>query len=66
MPFSSPEHLPIDLSLHITDVRYHFIRDEIQRGNISLFYVPSSENVADIFTKAVPKSRLQLFKCIRG
>lgn len=52
-------------SKHI-DVRYHFIRDEIQRGNICLFYVQSNENVADIFTKPVSRGKFQYFKYIRG
>ena len=52
-------------SKHI-DVRYHFIRDEIQKGFISLFYVPSNENVADMFTKPVSHKRLEYFKHIRG
>ena len=36
-------------SKHI-DIKYHFIRDEIVKGTISLFYVHTSVNIADIFT----------------
>lgn len=52
-------------SKHI-DVRYHFIRDELQNGNISLFYVSSNENFADMFTKPLSSRKLQHFKSIRG
>ena len=34
-------------SKHI-DLKYHFIRSEIQAGTIKLNYVPTDENVADI------------------
>ena len=37
------------------DVRYHFVRYNIVHKLIELFYVPSAENVADIFTKALPE-----------
>jgi hypothetical protein len=46
-------------SKHI-DIRYHFIRDEVQKGTIQLIYVPSEQNVADIFTK--PATRVKLEK----
>ena len=34
--------------------RYHFIRDMVERKEISLHHVESKLNVADIFTKALP------------
>ena len=37
-------------SKHI-DVRFHFVRDKIQRGDITLQHVPSSQQLSDIFTK---------------
>ena len=52
-------------SKHI-DIRYHFIRDEVQKGDINLFYVSTKENVADIFTKPASQSKLELFQYIRG
>ena len=48
-------------SKHI-DIRYHFIRGEIQNGDVNLIYVPSSENKADMFTKPVSKPKLSYFK----
>ena len=52
-------------SKHI-DIRYHFIRDEIQKGVVDLIYVPTSNNVADIFTKPLSKFKLNSFSAIRG
>ena len=40
-------------SKHI-DVQHHFIRDRYQRGDISVSYVESSKQLADIFTKQLP------------
>ena len=53
-------------SKHI-DIRYHFIRTEVQRGVVQLNYVPSDQNIADMFTKSVPKVKLCDFsKVIMG
>lgn len=52
-------------SKHI-DIRYHFIRDEVEKGNVKLFYVPTQQNPADIFTKPVNQKKLEVFKYIRG
>lgn len=48
-------------SKHI-DIKYHFIRSEIQAGTVKLEYVPTEENVADIFTKQATKVKLEKFK----
>ena len=39
-----------DKAKHI-DVRYHFIRDEVEKGRIQLVYVESKKNLADLLTK---------------
>lgn len=41
-------------SKHI-DVRYHFIREHVERGTFLLTWVPSHKNTADILTKALPR-----------
>ncbi|GJW51770.1 hypothetical protein Tco_0093121 [Tanacetum coccineum] len=33
------------------DIRYHFIRDHIQKGDIELHFIPTQYQLADIFTK---------------
>lgn len=44
------------------DVRYHFIRERYEENLFNLNYVSSDEQLADIFTKALPKSRFQLLR----
>jgi hypothetical protein len=39
------------------DVRYHFIRKTCQDGLIELAYIPTTEMVADILTKALPREK---------
>nr|GEX95677.1 retrovirus-related Pol polyprotein from transposon TNT 1-94 [Tanacetum cinerariifolium] len=38
---------------HIT-VRYHFIRDHVEKGTIELYFVKTDYQLADLFTKALP------------
>jgi len=40
------------LTKHI-DIRHHFVRQYVHQKVIELFYVPTVDNVADIFTKAL-------------
>ena len=42
------------LSKHI-EIRYHYIREKIQDGFVVLNEVKSADNIADIFTKALPE-----------
>lgn len=42
------------LSKHI-DIRYHYIRDRVKEGDIAVRAVRTTENVADILTKALPR-----------
>lgn len=48
------------------DIKYHFIRSQVDNENVKLVYVPSDENVADMFTKPLPKSKLFKFGVVRG
>lgn len=48
-------------SRHI-DVKYHFIREEVQSGNIKLVYVSSNEQVADVLTKSLSKAKFDRFR----
>jgi transposase InsO family protein len=43
------------------DVCYHFLRNNIARGNIRMIYCTTEDNVADMFTKPLPYSKLQKF-----
>jgi hypothetical protein len=33
------------------EVRYHFLRDNVEKGNIDLIYVPTVKQLGDILTK---------------
>ena len=33
------------------EIRYHYIREQIELGTIKIFYVPTADNIADMFTK---------------
>ena len=46
------ESSPYQRSKHI-DTRYHYIRDILEKGEIHVDYVPSEDNPADVFTKAL-------------
>lgn len=48
-------------SKHI-DVKYHFIRNTLSEGKISIVCCPSEEMVADILTKPVAKPKIIKFK----
>nr|GEV49732.1 hypothetical protein [Tanacetum cinerariifolium] len=44
------------MSKHI-DIRHHFIREQVERGVVELYFVPTDYQLADIFTKALPRQR---------
>ena len=48
-------------SKHI-DIRYHFIRGVLNKGDITLQYCPTSDMVADILTKPSTKFHLNKFR----
>lgn len=52
-------------SKHI-DVRFHFIRDHVNKGSVELVHVASQDQVADIFTKPLPKILLDKYKKMIG
>ena len=45
-----------DLAKHI-DIRYFFIRDAVKEGQVSIYTVASSQNLADIMTKSLPREK---------
>lgn len=47
-----------DTSKHI-DTIFHFTRMKVENGSLTLLHIPSSENVADLCTKALPGPRLR-------
>nr|GEY49830.1 retrovirus-related Pol polyprotein from transposon TNT 1-94 [Tanacetum cinerariifolium] len=47
---------------HIT-VRYHFIKEHVEKGTIELYFVKTDYQLADIFTKALPTDRFNYLVC---
>lgn len=47
------------------DIKLKFVRDAVKENNIKIEYVPTNMQIADLFTKALPKARFQelLFLC---
>ncbi|GJS17075.1 retrovirus-related pol polyprotein from transposon TNT 1-94 [Tanacetum coccineum] len=45
-------------SKHI-DIRRHFIREQVENGVVELYFVTTDYQLADIFTKALPRERFE-------
>ena len=52
-------------SKHI-DVRYHFVREEIEKGNIVVFKVNTADNPADMLTKPLTREKFELCRELIG
>ncbi|KAJ9557114.1 hypothetical protein OSB04_011728 [Centaurea solstitialis] len=39
------------------DIQYHFIKDNVEKGNIEMFFVQTNYQLADIFTKPLDEKR---------
>nr|GEX33036.1 retrovirus-related Pol polyprotein from transposon TNT 1-94 [Tanacetum cinerariifolium] len=46
------------MSKHI-DIRHHFIREQVERGVVELYFVSTDYQLADIFTKALLRQRFK-------
>jgi hypothetical protein len=50
-----------DRSKHI-EIRYHYIRDMVQRGALKLHYISTDEQVVDVLTKPLSHVSLSTFE----
>nr|GFB88290.1 copia protein [Tanacetum cinerariifolium] len=51
-------------SKHI-DIWHHFIREKVEKGVVELYFVTTNYQLADIFTKALPRERFEfLLPCL--
>ncbi|GJX22379.1 hypothetical protein Tco_0226824 [Tanacetum coccineum] len=39
------------------DIRYHFIKEQVENGIVELYFVRTEYQLADIFTKPLPRER---------
>ena len=47
-----------DKSKHI-EIKYHYIKDMVQRGEIKLWYVATDEQIADVLTKPLARVKFE-------
>jgi len=48
------------------DIRYHFIREALQNGEIDLCFCPTSEMTADVLTKPLSRNQFEHCHCSMG
>jgi len=48
------------------EIHYHYVRERLHAGEISMIYCPTHDNVADIFTKALPREKFEAFRKALG
>nr|GEV55022.1 putative reverse transcriptase domain-containing protein [Tanacetum cinerariifolium] len=41
------------------DIRHHFIQEQVEKGVVELYFVTTDYQLADIFTKALPRERFK-------
>jgi hypothetical protein len=50
-----------DKSKHI-EIKYHYIRDMVQRKAVHVQYLSTHEQVADVFTKPLARTKFEYFR----
>jgi hypothetical protein len=50
-----------DRSKHI-EIKYHYIKDMVQRKTVHVQYLSTHEHIADIFTKPLAKTKFEYFR----
>ena len=48
------------------EIRYHFIRDLVERKIVALEYIPTERQNADIFTKSLDRSKFETLRQVIG
>nr|GFB39269.1 retrotransposon protein, putative, unclassified [Tanacetum cinerariifolium] len=43
----------------LIDIRYHFIKEQVENGVVKLYFVNTEYQLADIFTKALCRERIE-------
>ena len=44
------------------EIKYHYIRDMVQRGEVKLQYVVTDEQIADVLTKPLGRVNFEYFR----
>ena len=53
-------------SIKHIEVHYNYVKERLSAGEISLAYVPTQDNLADLFTKALPREKFEAFRKALG
>ena len=48
------------------EIKYHYIKDMVQRGAMKLQYVVMDEQIADVLTKPLARVKFEYFKAKLG
>ena len=54
-----------DQTKHV-EMRYHYVRDMVQRRVLEQQFVPTDEQVADVFTKLLVRGKFEVFRKMLG
>ncbi|CAB4043194.1 Hypothetical predicted protein, partial [Paramuricea clavata] len=52
-------------SKHI-DIKYHFVRDQVEKKTLTVLYCPTGSMLADLFTKGIPKEQFKKLRELTG
>lgn len=44
------------------DIRFHYLRDCVENGVVQLQHIPTRDQIADIFTKALPRPQFEALR----
>ena len=61
----SKNHVHHTRTKHI-DIRHHFLRDHVEKGNITLVHCRTEDQLADIFTKALNRVPFETLRLLLG
>ena len=50
-----------DRSNHI-EIKYHYIRDMVEKGAVKLHYIATDEQTVDVFTKSLSRVKVEYFR----
>ena len=56
------ENLVLHDKLKHIEIKYHYIRDMVQRGAVKLQYVAMDEQIADLLTKPLARVKFEYFR----